>query len=58
MLYYIAHFLFLYMKQMNDYINEKLKLGKHLLSARYAYYPKTNLELRNIIYKKLEEFND
>lgn len=53
MLYYIAHFLFLYMKQMNDYINEKLKLGKHLLSARYAYYPKTNLELRNIIYKKL-----
>ena len=46
------------MKHMNDYINEKLKLGKHLLSAKYAYYPKTNLELRNIIREKIKEFND
>lgn len=42
---------------MNNYINEKLKLGKHLLSARYAYYPKTNQELRNIITEKIKEFN-
>ena len=59
MLYFnVAHFLFLYMKHMNDYINEKLKLGKHLLSAKYVYYPKTNLELRNIIKEKIKEFND
>lgn len=44
------------MKHMNDYINEKLKLGKHLLNAGYSYYPKTTKELINIITKKLKEF--
>ena len=51
----IAHFLFLYMKHINDYINEKLKFGKHLLNARYAYYPKTTKELIDIITERIEK---
>ena len=42
---------------MNYYINEKLKFGKHLLNARYAYYPKTTRELISIITEKIKEFN-
>lgn len=42
---------------MNNYINEKLKFGKHLLNAGYAYYPKTTRELIKIITEKVKEFN-
>ena len=39
------------MKSINNYIIESLKLGKQ----RYSYHPKTKLELREIILKRVKE---
>ena len=47
----------MYMKQITQYVNEKLKLGKHLLNVKqsYKYHPKSRLALKRLINKLLNE---
>ena len=51
--------LFLYMKALNIYINEKLVLNKDTFKKReYKYFPKTKDELQKIIKQLLDEHKD
>ena len=40
------------MKQLKEFINEKLHVGKY---KKYKYFPKTKEELQNIINKRIEK---
>ena len=41
------------MKQINKYIVERLHINKDIKS--YNYYPKTRIELKQIVYKLIKE---
>ena len=46
------------MKQINNFINEKLIINKNIKVNSYKYYPKTRSELQELIEKRLKEDRD
>lgn len=43
------------MKQLSEYINEKLVLNKNIFKKHYNYFPKTRDELKDIIKQLIKE---
>lgn len=46
------------MKQLNWFIQEKLRIDKHLNYKEYKYFPKTRNELSNIIKQRIKDEKD
>ena len=43
------------MKDFTAYINEKLKITKHILQNQYKYHPKTRDELEKLVFLLIDE---